>query len=229
MAKKKKLTEAEKAKQQEYIKRMTSFQERLPIDDIKNRLYVSQKGEFFPAFAVGQRSIDLMSDEELYNFSRQLEMTFQALGVQTMQFLLLPVPFDLAPYRKIQDARYNSIKKELNELNDKLAKGVIPEDKLEATYKRQGQLKSFIEYIEKQNYFVTANMNTGKVANKHCYLIASIKDRWNETTVQEAADMIEDALKQLSEESHRCTVKEMENILIELFNPLRPDIYTNQA
>ena len=72
-------------------------------------------------------------------------------------------------------------------------------------------------------------MNTGKVANKHCYLIASIKDRWNETTVQEAADMIEDALKQLSEESHRCTVKEMENILIELFNPLRPDIYTNQA
>ena len=82
-------------------------------------------------------------------------------------------------------------------------------------------------YIDNQSYFVSSKLQSGRVANKHCYVVCGIKDRWNEIAVQESARRIEMALRSLSDDAHRCSQAEMEKILVSIFNPLRPEIYVN--
>ena len=207
-------------------KRKKSFQERLQIAKIQNRLFVSKRGEFYPAFMLGQKSIELMSDEEAYEFSKQLEIVFETIGIVTSQFLMLPVPFDLAPYQDYQYHRYSNLRAEEAELRSKLA-AATSEEQVNVISEQLSQNLVYQKYIDDQSYFVARNMQSGRVANKNIYVICKIKECYNETAVQEASKAIEETLKTLSEDSHRCSEAEMEKILIELFNPLRPEIYIN--
>lgn len=233
--KKKKLTKEEKQE----IARKQSFQERIPIKDIRNRLYVTKDDQLLPVFSIGQRAVDLMSEEEAFEFSKQLDTVFQTLGLITAQFLLLPVPFDLHPYQANQDRRYRELQEEVRQiklqeqsiyaqLNDEKTS---PEDykrleiEYEAIRKEIEQKETCLKFISEQSYFVNKNLQSGRIANKHSYVVCQIKDCWNETAVQEAAKRIEGALKQISNESYRCSEREMEKILVELYNPLRPEVY----
>ena len=220
--KKQKITPEQKAK----VARQKSFQERLPILKIKNRLFVTKKNEYLPVFVLGQRAVDLMSEDEVYEFSQQLERTFQTLGITKIQFLLLPVPFDLAPYELNQKRRFDELRNQEASLRSAIGscfnfnQRAYLEDELAQNLICQ-------KYIDNQSYFVTRNLQSGRVANKHTYVICSIKESYNETAVQEAARQIESALKSIADDSHRCSEEEMEKILIELYNPLRPEIYIN--
>lgn len=213
-------------KENELLDRRKSFQDLIPITKIKNRLYLTKNNEYLSVFALGQKSIDLMSEDEVYEFTRTLERTFETLGIKKIQFLLLPVPFDLDPYLGQRRKRLKELKEEESEIKSKLLG------------KLNTQHKSFLEddlsqnlilqkYIDDQTYFVTRSMQSGRIANKHAYVICDIKDSYNEVAASEAAKSIESALKEISSESHRCTESEMEKILIEIYNPLRPEIYIN--
>ncbi|MDO4500670.1 MAG: hypothetical protein Q4B60_05275 [Erysipelotrichaceae bacterium] len=217
--KKKKLSKEEK----KILERKMSFQERLPIKEIKNRLFVTKKGEYLSVFTMGQKAVDLMSEDEVFSFSRQMETAFETLGLDKVQFLLLPVPFDLAPYQSIRKKQYIKLKKEEEFIKSKVDReGENPflENQLE-------QNKLLQKYIDDQLFFVTRSMQSGRVANKHCYIVCGIKERYNETASQEAARQIESVLKSVCDDSRRCSESEMEKILIELYNPLRPEIYIN--
>lgn len=221
MAKKKMTPEQSKK-----IARQQSFQERLPIQKIKNRLFVTKKHEFLPVFALGQKAVDLMSEEEVYEFAQQLERTFQTLGIKKTQYLLLPVPFDLAPYERNQKRRFEELRNAEAVLRSSISactninQRAYLEDELAQNLICQ-------KYIDDQSYFIARNLQSGRVANKHTYVICGIKDSFNETAVQEAARQIEASLRSIADDSHRCTEEEMEKILIELYNPLRPEIYIN--
>lgn len=233
--KKKKLTKEEKQE----IARKQSFQERIPVKDIRNRLFITKDNQYLPVFSIGQRAVDLMSEEEAYEFSKQLDTVFQTLGLITAQFLLLPVPFDLHPYQTNQDRRYKELQEEVRQIKQKEQSIMVdlndenlsPEEfkrldiALEAVRKEIEQKETCLKYILEQSYFVNKHLQSGRIANKHSYVVCQIKDSWNETAVQEAAKRIEGALKQISNESYRCSEKEMEKILVELYNPLRPEIY----
>ena len=93
--------EEQKKKQSEeraIARRKASFQERLQIKDIVNRCYLTRKGEYLTVFSIGQKAIDLMSEDELAVYAHQLETTFSTLDIEILEFMLLPVPFDLQPY-----------------------------------------------------------------------------------------------------------------------------------
>lgn len=222
MKKNKKITPEE----QQAIQKEKSFQERLPIAKITKGLFQTKNGEFYPVFALGQKAVDLMSEDEVYAFARNLETTFEMLGLVSIQFLLLPVPFDLQPYQAQQAKRLQELKKEEQEFKAELAS---TDDLL-----RMGTLEKLLsqnqicqKYISDQNYFVVKALQSGRIANKHSYCICKIKDCYNETAVLEASRQIDNALRSVIPDSHRCTETEMEKILIELFNPLRSEIYIN--
>ena len=219
---KKKLSREEKAE----IRRKQSFQERLPVKEIRNRLFVTKKGEYLSVFTMGQRAVDLMSEDEVFAFSRQIETAFETLGLVKVQFLLLPVPFDLAPYQSVQKRRYGQLKREEGILRMRLAN---ERDRKQIEYMEMELEQNLLlqKYIDDQSFFVAKNMQSGRVANKHCYIVCGIKELWNETAAQEAANQIEAVLKSVAEDSRRCSEAEMEKILIELYNPLRPEIYIN--
>lgn len=233
--KKQKMTKEEK----QAIARKMSFQERMPIKNIKNRLFVTKDDLYLPVFSIGQKAIDLMSEEEAIQFSNQLDSIFQSLSLLSAQFLLLPIPFDLKPYKTNQDRRYNEVQENLKDIKDKETKlmyALNDDDITEEEYKKidaeleyvrkeRQQVEACLKYISEQMFFVNKNLQSGKIANKHSYLVCLCKDAWNETTVQENAKRIEAALKQISNESHRCSESEMEKILVELYNPLRPEVY----
>ena len=221
--------EEQKKKQSEeraIARRKASFQERLQIKDIVNRCYLTRKGEYLTVFSIGQKAIDLMSEDELAVYAHQLETTFSTLDIEILEFMLLPVPFDLQPYRNAQLMASNRLRKREGELRENIARENDPDIKHELI-EELDQTLLFQRYIDNQSYFVSSKLQSGRVANKHCYVVCGIKDRWNEIAVQEAARRIESALKILSDESHRCSQAEMEKILISIFNPLRPEIYIN--
>ena len=221
--------EEQKKKQSEeraIARRKASFQERLQIKDIVNRCYLTRKGEYLTVFSIGQKAIDLMSEDELAVYAHQLETTFSTLDIEILEFMLLPVPFDLQPYRNAQLMASNRLRKREGELRENIARENDPDIKHELI-EELDQTLLFQRYIDNQSYFVSSKLQSGRVANKHCYVVCGIKDRWNEIAVQEAARRIESALNTLSDESHRCSQAEMEKILISIFNPLRPEIYIN--
>ena len=87
--------EEQKKKQSEeraIARRKASFQERLQIKDIVNRCYLTRKGEYLTVFSIGQKAIDLMSEDELAVYAHQLETTFSTLDIEILEFMLLPVP-----------------------------------------------------------------------------------------------------------------------------------------
>ena len=228
---KKNKTEKEELKKKQseeraIARRKASFQERLQIKDIVNRCYLTRKGEYLTVFSIGQKAIDLMSEDELAVYAHQLETTFSTLDIEILEFMLLPVPFDLQPYRNAQLMASNRLRKREGELRENIARENEPDIKHELI-EELDQTLLFQRYIDNQSYFVSSKLQSGRVANKHCYVVCGIKDRWNEIAVQEAARRIESALKTLSDESHRCSQAEMEKILISIFNPLRPEIYIN--
>ena len=222
MKKNKKMT----PEQQAAVAREKSFQERLPIAKITKGLFQTKKGEFYPVFALGQKAVDLMSEDEVYAFARNLETTFETLGLVSVQFLLLPVPFDLQPYQAQQAKRLAELKREEQELKAQIANSNAL-FQLDGAEKQLAQNQICQKYISDQNFFVVKALQSGRIANKHSYCICKIKDCYNETAVLEAARQIDSALRGVIPDSHRCTEAEMEKILIELFNPLRSEIYIN--
>ena len=220
---KKKVTPEE----QELIDRRTSFQERLPIVDIRNNLFVTKDGRFLPVFAIGQKAIDLMAEDELAGFAKQIEIKFASMGLKACQFLLLPVPFDLEPYKRAQTFHYNRLDEQKRELEMELNR--------ESDMTQRLYISAAIEqnefcrnYLADQARFVANKLQTGLIANKHSYLVCEIEKAYNERAVIEAADLIEDQLRAIAGDSRRCSEREMELMLITLFNPLRPEIYTNR-
>ena len=81
----KKISKEEK----EELKRKASFRERIPVKDIEDRLYVTKDNEYLSVFKLGQKAIDLMSDDEVYAFSRSIETAFETLDLLSVQFLSL--------------------------------------------------------------------------------------------------------------------------------------------
>ena len=114
----KKISKEEK----EELKRKASFRERIPVKDIEDRLYVTKDNEYLSVFKLGQKAIDLMSDDEVYAFSRSIETAFETLDLLSAQFLLLPVPFDLDPYRFIKKKTYKILKDKEEVIKDKIVK-----------------------------------------------------------------------------------------------------------
>lgn len=227
MSKKDKKKTAEQKKiEAENVAREKSFQDRLPIEKITKGLFLTKKGEYYPVFALGQKAVDLMSEDEVYSFARNLETTFEMLGLVSVQFLLLPVPFDLQPYQAHQQRRIKELKLEEEQLKQELNRcdDLVKITSLEQTLS-QNQLCQ--KYISEQNFFVVNRLQSGRIANKHSYAICKIKDCYNETAVLEASRQIDTALRSVIPDSHRCTENELEKILIELFNPLRAEIYIN--
>lgn len=223
MSKKKMTPEQEAA-----VAREKSFQERLPIAKITKGLFQTKKNEFFPVFALGQKAVDLMSEDEVYAFARNLETTFETLGLASVQFLLLPVPFDLQPYQAQQAKRLQELKKEEQDIKSEIANlGVEDLLRISTLEANLAQNQICQKYISDQNFFVVKALQSGRIANKHSYCICKIKDCYNETAVLEAARQIDSAIRSVIPDSHRCTEAEMEKILIELFNPLRSEIYIN--
>ena len=221
--------EEQKKKQSEeraIARRKASFQERLQIKDIVNRCYLTRKGEYLTVFSIGQKAIDLMSEDELAVYAHQLETTFSTLDIEILEFMLLPVPFDLQPYRNAQLMASNRLRKREGELRENIARENDPDIKHELI-EELDQTLLFQRYIDNQSYFVSSKLQSGRVANKHCYVVCGIRERFNEIAVQESARRIEAALRTLSEDAHRCSQAEMEKILISIFNPLRPEIYIN--
>ena len=78
----KKISKEEK----EELKRKASFRERIPVKDIEDRLYVTKNNEYLSVFKLGQKAIDLMSDDEVYAFSRSIETAFETLDLLSAQF-----------------------------------------------------------------------------------------------------------------------------------------------
>lgn len=215
-----------KSEERAIARRLASFQERLQIKDIVNRCYLTKKGEYLSVFSMGQKAIDLMSEDELATYAHQLETTFSTLDIEIMEFMLLPVPFDLQPYRNAQLMASNRLRKREGDL-----RGNISREKDESIrhelIEELDQTLLLQRYIDNQSYFVSSKLQSGRVANKHCYVVCGIRERFNEIAVQESARRIEAALRTLSEDAHRCSQAEMEKILISIFNPLRPEIYVN--
>ena len=221
----KKISKEEK----EELKRKASFRERIPVKDIEDRLYVTKNNEYLSVFKLGQKAIDLMSDDEVYAFSRSIETAFETLDLLSAQFLLLPVPFDLDPYRFIKKKTYKALKDKEEVIKDKIVKkdmGTTIAD-YDGLSKELRQYRMFEKYIDDQLYFVTKNMQKGTIANKHSYVICKIRECYNKTAAKEAAGNIEEVLQSVLEGSRRCSENEMEKILLELYNPLRPEIYIN--
>ena len=221
----KKISKEEK----EELKRKASFRERIPVKDIEDRLYVTKNNEYLSVFKLGQKAIDLMSDDEVYAFSRSIETAFETLDLLSAQFLLLPVPFDLAPYQSLKKNTYKKLKSKEEEIKDKIVKknmGTKVSD-YDGLSKELRQYRMFEKYIDDQLYFVTRNMQKGTIANKHSYVICKIRECYNKTAAKEAANNIEEVLRSVLEGSRRCSESEMEKILLELYNPLRPEIYIN--
>ncbi len=207
-------------------RRQASFQKRLQIKDIVNRCYLTKKGEYLTVFSMGQKAIDLMSEDELAVYASQLETTFSTLDIEIMEFMLLPVPFDLQPYRNAQLMASNRLRKREGELREDISLERDPDIRHEHI-EELDQTLLLQRYIDNQSYFVSSKLQSGRVANKHCYVVCGIKDRWNEIAAQESARRIETALRSLSDDAHRCSQTEMEKILVSIFNPLRPEIYVN--
>ena len=69
-------------------------------------------------FSMGQKAIDLMSEDELAVYAGQLETTFSTLDIEILEFMLLPVPFDLHPYRNAQLMASNRLRKREGELRE---------------------------------------------------------------------------------------------------------------
>ena len=221
----KKISKEEK----EELKRKASFRERIPVKDIEDRLYVTKNNEYLSVFKLGQKAIDLMSDDEVYAFSRSIETAFETLDLLSAQFLLLPVPFDLAPYQSLKKNTYKKLKSKEEEIKDKIVKknmGIELSD-YDGLSKELRQYRMFEKYIDDQLYFVTRNMQKGTIANKHSYVICKIRESYNKTAAKEAANNIEEVLRSVLDGSRRCSESEMEKILLELYNPLRPEIYIN--
>ena len=221
----KKISKEEK----EELKRKASFKERVPVKNIEDRLYVTKNNEYLSVFKLGQKAIDLMSDDEVYAFSRSIETAFETLDLLSAQFLLLPVPFDLAPYQSLKKDTYKKLKSKEEEIKDKIVKknmGIEVSD-YDGLSKELRQYRMFEKYIDDQLYFVTRNMQKGTIANKHSYVICKIRESYNKTAAKEAANNIEEVLRSVLEGSRRCSESEMEKILLELYNPLRPEIYIN--
>lgn len=222
---KKKISKEEK----EELKRKASFKERVPVKNIEDRLFVTKNNEYLSVFKLGQKAIDLMSDDEVYAFSRSIETAFETLDLLSAQFLLLPVPFDLAPYQSFKKDTYKKLKSKEEEIKDKIVKknmGIEVSD-YDGLSKELRQHRMFEKYIDDQLYFVTRNMQKGTIANKHSYVICKIRESYNKTAAKEAANNIEEVLRSVLEGSRRCSESEMEKILLELYNPLRPEIYIN--
>ena len=207
-------------------KRQASFQERLQIKNIVNRCYLTKKGEYLTVFSMGQKAIDLMSEDELAVYASQLETTFSTLDIEIMEFMLLLVPFDLQPYRNAQLMASNRLRKREGELREDISREK-DQDIRHELIEELDQTLLLQRYIDNQSYFVSSKLQSGRVANKHCYVVCGVKDRWNEIAVQESARRIEMALRSLSDDAHRCSQAEMEKILVSIFNPLRPEIYVN--
>lgn len=222
MSKKQKMS----SEQAELIARQKSFQERIPIARITKGLVLSKKKEYFPVFALGQRTVELMSEDEIYSFARQLETTFATLGLSSVHFLLLPVPFDLAPYKNNQQNRIDQLREEEIVLKNRIETSNDLEE-VQKLEKALDQNEICQKYINDQLAFTAKCLQTGRIANKHSYVICKTKDCWNETAVLEASNQIEQALRSVADDSHRCSNEEIEKILIELYNPLRPEIYIN--
>ena len=201
----------------------------MPVKNIEDRLYVTKNNEYLSVFKLGQKAIDLMSDDEVYAFSRSIETAFETLDLLSAQFLLLPVPFDLAPYQSLKKNTYKKLKSKEEEIKDKIVKknmGTKVSD-YDGLSKELRQYRMFEKYIDDQLYFVTRNMQKGTIANKHSYVICKIRESYNKTAAKEAANNIEEVLRSVLEGSRRCSESEMEKILLELYNPLRPEIYIN--
>lgn len=230
--KKKKLTAAE----QEYANRMTSFQEHLPIEDISNRLFKDKNNCYYPAFKMGEKTLDLMTLPELDAFSKQVQITFASMNLDGCQFLTVPTPFDLTPYKKNQEKQIERLRMDINRLRNKVseyqnAEGVVDFEYLQGdsdAAKAARQIKQYelyIEYINAQTKFITEMLKSGLAAHKECIVIPVIHDNWNATTVEEAALNIETKLKSIASDSHRCSEQEMRDILYSILNPMRKDTY----
>lgn len=215
-----------KTEEKAIARRQASFQDRLQIKDIINRCYLTKKGEYLSVFSMGQKAVDLMSEDELAAYAHQLETTFSTLDIEILEFMLLPVPFDLQPYRNSQLMASNRLRKREGELREFISRENDPVRKHEII-EELDQVLLLQRYIDNQTYFVSGKLQSGRVANKHCYVVCGIRERWNEIAVQESARRIEAALRTLSEDAHRCSTTEMEKILVSIFNPLRPEIYVN--
>ena len=138
----KKISKEEK----EELKRKASFRERIPVKDIEDRLYVTKDNEYLSVFKLGQKAIDLMSDDEVYAFSRSIETAFETLDLLSAQFLLLPVPFDLDPYRFIKKKTYKILKdkEEISKMFEKL--NIDPNIRGEAlTLEQFAQIADYME------------------------------------------------------------------------------------
>ena len=76
-----------KSEERAIARRLASFQERLQIKDIVNRCYLNKKGEYLSVFSMGQKAIDLMSEDELATYAHQLETTFSTLDIESLKII----------------------------------------------------------------------------------------------------------------------------------------------
>ena len=246
---KKKLTPAEI----EYQNRMESFQEHLPIADIKKRLLVTKDGLYYPMFKMGEKTLDLMSEEELNNFANRVMQVFASMNLDGSQFLTVPIPFDIAPYKVIQQKQITKLRRDIDnyqskitqcerlidekhhaadnfddeELRAKVIKDIenIRKHDIPSLQQKIQQSEQFIQYISEQVKYIVDILNSGLAAHKVCIVIPCIHGNNNETAVQEACINIENKLRGLAPDSHRCSEQEMRDVLYSILNPMRQDAY----
>lgn len=151
MAKKEKKAK-KTAKELEYEKRQESFQEHLPIADIKNRLLVTKEGLYYPVFKMGEKTLDLMSEEELNRFANQVMQSFASMNLDGVQFLTVPVPFDIGPYKNNQQLQIKNLEKKMDRLQNEIVKLEREIDNLYA--QKNGEVPATTPYMDlgRQDY-----------------------------------------------------------------------------
>lgn len=204
-----------------------SFQEFLPIKDIKNGCFIDDMGYYYPVIVLGTINSDLMSKDQINALARGLEISFSSLLCRDYQCLMVPMPYDISLWRRGNDV----ILDEINDLKG-MYQSQISHINPGSGYSKeldelQGKIKQLdirAQLLRDSNDYVIDKLHAGRMTTKKSYLIPNF--RINDD-IRVALENSREIVKKMNNNGIECrfaTEQELRDLLYVLFNPLSSEV-----
>lgn len=204
-----------------------TFQEFLPIKDIKNGCFIDDFGYYYPVIVLGTINSDLMSKDQINTLARGLEISFSSLMCSDYQCLMVPMPYDISLWRRGNDLILDDIYDQKGKLQGKISQINPGSGYSKELDELQGQMKQLdvrAQLLKDSNEYVIDKLHAGRMTTKKSYLIPNF--RINDD-IRVALENSREIVKKMNNNGIECrfaTEQELRDLLYVLFNPLSSEV-----
>lgn len=217
------MSKKELLKQEEIRKHKSSFQNFIPIIDIKNGCFRDRFGKYLPVILIGSKNLDLMSKEDKYNLQARLEEVYLSIKAESYQISIIPMPYDISEWNANMS---NFIAEIVQEKSENLSN--YGDLKTEWEKKKSKEEKTILEsrltLMTEEKDWVTEKVQTGSLSSKKCFMILEFDEVDDVRTAVMKANEVIDRFRQKDIEVRLTSERELRDLLNILCNPLNTSV-----